>query len=314
MIEFGERRDTNATYGATLTALAKENSNIVVVEADLMKASGSAVFKVAFPERMFNVGIAEQDALSFSAGLAAMGKIPFVSGFACFMAQRACDQAMNSIAYNKYNVKVVGTYAGLTSEKNGGTHISVSDLAIYRAMPGFLVIDPGDANEFAAVLRFASEYDGPVYIRSNKGVFPTFLPEDSVFKPGKAIVLSDGADVGLITCGIATAEGVKATAMLNELGIGVRHIHMPTVKPLDTEELIRTAKQTRLLITVENHSVIGGLGGAVAEVLCAQFPAKLIRLGLQDHFGETATLGYMMHEYGIDADAIASSAEKAMNA
>ena len=305
----GPVKDTNQTYGETLAELGRTHPEIVAIEADLMKASGGGAFRDAFPDRMFNVGIAEQDALGFAAGFAAMGRTPFVTSFACFAAQRACDQAVNSIAYNSFNVKVIGTYAGLTSEKNGGTHISVSDLAIYRAIPRFTVIDPGDANEFAAALRFAAESRGPVYIRSNKGKYPTFQPEGCTFTPGKATVLSDGEDVGLVTCGVATLEGIKAVGRLREQGIGVRHIHMPSIKPIDAEELVRTASRTRMLVTVENHSVIGGLGGAVLEALAETHPTKVVRLGLQDHFGETATLGYMMRRYGLDADRICACIE-----
>ena len=304
MRQLGEKRDTNKTYGQTVTALAAEDSRIVTVEADLMKASGSAPFREAFPQRMFNVGIAEQDALRFAAGLAAMGKIPFAAGFACFMAQRACDQAQNSIAYNNFNVKVIGTYAGLTSEKNGGTHISIDDLAIYRNMPRFEVYDPGDANEFEAILRYAAKHEGPVYIRSNKGTYETFTPEGRDFVPGKAEVLSEGTDVGLITTGITTLQGIYATEELEKLGISVRHVHMPSIKPIDRKAIAETAAKTKLIVTAENHTIYGGLGSAVAEVLCEDYPARLVRLGLQDHFGETAKLAYMMHKYGIDAEAM----------
>lgn len=306
MRTFGAEKDTNATYGATLTALGAEYPQLVAVEADLMKAAGSRPFRDAYPERMFNVGIAEQDALSFSAGLAAMGKLPFVSGFACFVAQRACDQAQNSIAYNDFNVKVIGTYAGLTSEKNGGTHISIDDLAIYRNMPRFEVYDPGDANEFEAILRYAAQHEGPVYIRSNKGVYPTFTPEGRPFRPGKAEVLSEGTDVALITTGITTLEGLRATETLSAQGIHVQHLHMPSIKPLDKAAIADAARKTGLVVTVENHTIYGGLGSAVAEALCETQPARLVRLGLQDHFGETAKLRYMMHKYGIDDESIVS--------
>lgn len=304
MITFGEKKDTAATYGKTLAALSATHPELVLVECDLMKAAGSAPFKEACPERMFNVGIAEQDALSFAAGLAAMGKTPFVSGFACFVAQRACDQAVSSIAYNDFNVKVVGTYAGLTSERNGGTHISINDMSIYRSIPRFTVIDPGDPNEFAAATRWALTHKGPVYIRSNRGMYPTFTSEDYQFRPDKAVCLSDGADVGLITNGVITLEGLRAVEQLREKGIGVRHIHMPCIKPIDREEIIRTASTTRFLVTAENQTVVGGLGSAVAEVLCEEHPAKLIRLGMQDHFGETALMPYMLGKYEINVEAI----------
>lgn len=306
MMQLGEVKDTNATYGKTLAELGETYPQLVAIEADLMKASGSIPFKEKYPERMFNVGIAEQDALSFSAGLASMGKIPFVTGFACFVAQRACDQAQNSIAYNNFNVKVIGTYAGLTSEKNGGTHISIDDIAIYRNIPRFQVFDPGDANEFAAILRYAAAHEGPVYIRSNKGKFPVFTPEDQEFTPGRAVVLREGTDIGLITSGITTIEGIQAAEALEKQGIHVRHVHMPSIKPLDQEAIVETAEKTGVIVTAENHTIYGGLGSAVAETLCEQRPCRLVRLGLQDHFGETAKLAYMMHKYGIDKDAIVS--------
>lgn len=314
MMKPGETKDTNATYGKILTELGEKYPQLVAVEADLMKASGSIPFREKYPERMFNVGIAEQDALSFSAGLASMGKIPFVTGFACFVAQRACDQAQNSIAYNNFNVKVIGTYAGLTSEKNGGTHISIDDVAIYRNIPGFQVFDPGDAHEFAAILRYAAAHEGPVYIRSNKGKFPVFTPENQEFVPGKAVVLREGTDIGLITSGITTVEGIQAAEELEKRGIHVRHVHMPGIKPLDQEAVIETAEKTGLIVTAENHTIYGGLGSAVAETLCEHHPCRLVRLGLQDHFGETAKLAYMMHKYGIDKDAIVSKICELRNA
>lgn len=304
-MKLGEARDTRTVYGETLIDLAKKNPRIVAVEADLMKAAGSVPFMEAFPDRSFNVGIAEQNAMSVAAGLALKGMIPFMSSFACFAAQRACDQALNSVAYNGFNVKVVGTYAGLTSEKNGGTHISICDLSIYRCMPGFMVIDPGDPNEFESALRFAAEHVGPVYIRSNKGKFPSFCEKGEPFRADTARVLQEGADIGLITTGITTIEGIKACEVLKEKGIHVKHLHMPVVKPVDRKAIIEMAKTVPMIVTAENQTVIGGLGSAVAEVLCEMQPARLIRLGLQDHFGETANLAYMMHKYGIDAESIA---------
>ena len=312
MRTLGEKKDVKTTYGETLTALGGEYPQLVAVEADLMKASGTVPFKEAYPDRMINVGIAEQDALSFSAGLASMGKIPIASGFACFMAQRACDQAQNSIAYNNFNVKVVGTYPGLTSEKNGGTHISIDDVAIYRNMPRFEVYDPGDANEFAAVMRYAVAHEGPVYIRCNKGAYPTFYPEGKEFVPGKADVLNEGTDVALITTGITTVEGINATAELEKMGISVHHVLMPSIKPIDREAIVEAAKRTKVVVTVENHTINGGLGSAVAEVLCEDYPARLVRLGLQDHFGETAKLRYMMHKYGIDDESIVAKVRELM--
>lgn len=306
-------KDTKKTYGETLIALAERFPHLVVVEADLMKASGSEPFKAHYPDRFYNVGIAEQNLIGFSAGLASTGKIPFASTFACFASQRACDQAINSVAYNRFNVKIIGTYAGLTSEKNGGTHISVADLAIFRAMPEFVVIDPGDAIEFAKALEYAAEYDGPVYIRSNKGQFPVFHKESFSFAPEKAEFLREGTDVGLITTGITTAEGIRACEQLEKEGISVFHIHMPCIKPLDEKAVLECARKTGTIVTVENHSIIGGLGSAVSESLGRYGTNCKIRMeGLKDCFGETATLKYLMHKHGIDTEGIVATIRDAI--
>jgi transketolase len=297
-------RDTGKTYGETLVRLAEKNPAIVVLEADLAKASGSGPFKEKYPNRYYDVGIAEQNLFSFSAGLAAMGKIPFASTFACFASQRGCDQIMNSVAYNMFNVKIIGTYAGLTSEKNGGTHISVADLAIFRSMPGMIVIDPGDALEFSHAIEEAANHTGPVYIRSNKGAFPVFHTGMFRFTIGKAQVLREGSGVSLIATGIVTQEAIRACEKAEKAGIHVRLVHMPTIKPIDAEEIITCAEKTGTIISAENHSIMGGLGSAITEVVCARKPCPVIRLGLRDCFGETATLDYLLHKHGIDAETI----------
>ena len=307
MSKIYDKKDTNKTYGETLARLGEKCQELVVVEADLMKASGSLPFKEKFPKRHLNVGISEQDLLGFAAGLALAGKIPFASSFACFISQRACDQAVNAVAYNRANVKMIGSYAGLTGEKNGGTHISVLDLAIFRCIPHIQVFDPGDAVEFAAILEYALEYDGPVYIRSNKGIHGVFHEAGFKFEAGKAEVLREGDDIGLITTGISTLQGILACEELERAGICARHIHMPCIKPPDRIEIAKTAEITGKIVTVENHSINGGLGGAVAEALCECYPAKLKRLGLPDCFGETAKLDWLQHKFGIDADGIVSA-------
>jgi transketolase len=293
--------DTGKTYGETLVRLGETNPSVVVVEADLAKASGSGVFKEKYPERYYDVGIAEQNLIGFSAGLSAAGKIPFAATFACFASQRACDQTMNSVAYNKFNVKIIGTYAGLTSEKNGGTHISVADVSIFRSMPGLVVIDPGDAVEFKRVLEEAARYFGPMYIRSNKGAFPVFHDENFRFTIGKAEVLQDGSDITLITTGVVTHQAILACEKAKQAGISVRLVHMPTIKPIDAGEILSCAGKTKKILTAENHSIIGGLGSAVAEVAAERCPCTVIRYGLKDCFGETATLDYLMKKHGIDS-------------
>ena len=297
------------TYGETLVRMGERLPQLVVVEADLAKASGSIPFKERFPDRFLEVGIAEQDLLGFASGLAFAGKIPFASSFAWCMSQRACDQAVNAVAYNRANVKLVGSYAGLTAEKNGGTHISVLDLSIFRSIPFFQVFDPGDAVEFAACIEYALEYEGPVYIRSNRGVHGVFHRPGYKFMPGKAEVLREGGDLGLITTGITTAQGILACEELAVGGINVRHVHMPTIKPFDREEVARTAELTGSIITAENHSVYGGLGSAVAEALCEVYPARLKRLGIPDRFGETAKLDFLLSKFGIDCENIVKEAK-----
>jgi len=304
-----DKKDMGKTYGETLVNMGGKCPDLVVVEADLAKASGSIPFKEKFPERFLEVGIAEQDLLGFASGLAFAGKIPFVSSFAWCLSQRACDQAVNAVAYNRANVKLVGSYAGLTAEKNGGTHISVLDLSIFRSIPYYQVFDPGDAVEFAACLEYALEYDGPVYIRSNRGMHGVFRQPGFKFTVGRAEVLREGADLGLITTGITTAQGILACEELAKDGINVRHIHMPTIKPADSEEIARTAELTGSIITVENHSIYGGLGSAVAETLCEKFPARLKRLGIPDRFGETAKLDFLLSMFGIDYKSIVKEAK-----
>ena len=299
-----ELRDTNQTYGETLLRLAERYPELAVLEADLAKASGSAVFKNKYPDKYYNFGIAEQNLVSIAAGMAAVGKLPFASTFACFLTQRACDQIVNSVAYNNENVKLIGTSAGLTSEKNGGTHIAVADLAIMRALPNFVVFDPGDAVEYEQILAWAAEHEGPVYIRSNKGKFPVFHEEGYRFEFNRAQILSDGEDVGLVTSGITTYEGIRAVESLKSKGVSVHHLHIPTIKPIDKEAIASCMEKTRWIVTAENHSVINGLGMAVTAVTSETVPGKVTRLGLQNCFGETATLSYLMHKHGIDAEGI----------
>lgn len=295
------------TYGTTLVKLGLADPRVVVLEADLMKASGSRPFLEAFPKRHFQVGIAEQNLIGVAAGLAAMGKIPFASTFANFASQRACDQAVISVAYNRFNVKICGDYAGLTSEKNGATHISVEDLAIFRSMPNMTVIVPGDCVELASAMEVICAYDGPVYLRKARGPMVTLFPPDHRFVIGKAVMMGDGSDATIVTTGITTWEGVKASRILRSNGVEVRHLHIPTIKPIDRDDVLRAARDTGALVTVENHSRLGGLGSAVTEIVCEEFPVPVTRLGLGDSFGETATLDWLMQKFEITAANIVSA-------
>jgi transketolase len=306
----GEAGDVRAAYAETLVRLGREDERIVVLEADLMKASGSGPFKEAFPGRHFNVGIAEQNLVGVAAGFASMGKIPFASAFAGFLSQRACDQDVNAVCFNNLDVKLVGTYGGLTQEKNGGMHIGVEDLAIFRSMPNMTIVVPCDCVELASALGAIARHRGPVYLRLARGPLRTVLPNDYQFILGKAVVLAEGTDVSLVTTGITTWEGKMAGETLRARGISVRHIHMPTIKPIDRAEIMRAARETGLIVTVENHSRMGGLGSAVTEIVCDEHPVRVTRLGIDDRFGQTATLDWLMKEYGISSGHIVSAVEE----
>ena len=313
MMVVSKTGDVGETYGGTLLELGKQNEQIVVLEADLMKASGTRVFQEAFPERHFNVGIAEQNLVGVASGLARMGKIPFASAFAGFLSQRACDQDYNAVAFDNVNAKLVGTYGGLTQEKNGGMHIGVEDIAIFRCMPNMTVIVPGDCVELAGAVVAAAEYEGPVFLRIARGPLEQFLPDDYNFEIGKAVILENGTDISLISTGITTWQGKMACDTLRAEGIGVRHIHMPTIKPIDRAEILRAAREIGAIVTVENHSRLGGLGSSVAEVVCDECPVPVTRLGLDDRFGQTATLDWLIKEYGISAEHIVSAVKETLS-
>jgi transketolase len=286
-------------YGQTLVEMGEKNERIVVVEADMMKASGSHPFANRFPERHFQVGVAEQNLIGVAAGLAASGFIPFASSFANFISKRCCDQVSISVAYNKFNVKICGSYAGLTTAKNGGTHISVEDIAIYRCMPNMVVIVPGDTVELAQSMHVMADYEGPVYLRMARGPMPRIFGDDHIFVMGRGYLLKDGNDATIISTGVMTYESIRAIPKLKEEGINVRHVHLPTIKPLDEELILKAAKETGAIVTVENHSILGGLGGAVAELLSENFPVLLKRVGIRDKFGETATFEWLLENNGM---------------
>jgi transketolase len=255
------------------------------------------------------VGIAEQNLVGVAAGLAAMGKIPFASAFAGFISQRACDQDVNAVCYNNLGVKLVGTYGGLTQEKNGGMHIGVEDLAIFRCMPNMTVVVPCDCVELQSAMEAIARHAGPVYLRIARGPLKTVMSEGYRFEIGKAVVLGDGTDVTLITTGITTWEGKVARETLAARGVRARHIHMPTVKPIDRAEVVRAARETGAIVTVENHSCLGGLGSAVTEIACDECPVPVTRVGIEDRFGQTATLDWLLREYGITSEHVVKAVE-----
>ncbi len=302
------RVELKTVYGEVLVELGADNPDIFVVEADLMKASGSKPFLENYPDRHINVGVAEQNLVGIAAGIAAAGGIPFACTMANFMAKRACDQVAMSVAYNMFNVKLVGCYAGLTQEKNGGTHISFMDIGVMRSMPGMTVLVPGDSEEFRQAVRAASVFQGPVYIRMPKLLQGSLPGKTYEFEIGPCYQYGNGNDLTIIATGLATDIALDSLQVLEEAGIAARVLHVPTIKPLDTESVIRCARETRACITIEDHATVGGLGGLIAETLTAACPVPLARIGMQDAFGLTADLEFQLEHFGITASHVAAEA------
>ncbi|MGD8961195.1 MAG: transketolase C-terminal domain-containing protein [Desulfobacterales bacterium] len=301
-------KELRAVYTDTLIELMTENSNVICLEADLGKSSGTVprVWE-AFPDRFFDVGVAEANMIGISAGLANEGMIPFCATFAPFATRRAYDQITISIAYAENPVKIVGTAPGITTAKNGATHMCFQDLAIMRAMPNMRVYCPADVYELRAVVRYMVASKKPEYMQLIREVHAPIFDEDYEFDPLKARVLDQGADVTLVTTGLTTQFARKAVAELKEEGILAEHIHYPSVKPFDVETLLESVKKTNAVVTAENQNVIGGLGGAVCEVLAGNYPAKVKRLGAQDRFGEVGDVPYLSETLGFSAAKIASA-------
>ncbi|WP_390437599.1 transketolase family protein [Lactonifactor longoviformis] len=301
-------------FGKLIVELGHQYPNIVVGDTDLMRCFGTKAFSKEFPKRHINFGIAEQNCMAASAGMALCGKNVFSSSFANFATKRACDQVSIAVCYNKANVKVCGLYAGLTAEKNGGTHIGVEDVAIMRSFPGMAVVEAADTYELEAITRYVAEYEGPVYFRQPKMYLHHVYDDVPEFELGKARVIKEGTDAVLIACGITVAIAMDAAALLEEKGICAAVINMPSIKPIDEETVKAYASHSKAVVTVENHSVIGGLGSAVAEVMAGNgINTKLERIGLRDCFGMTATLAYQLEANGLTREAVANKVEKALN-
>ncbi|QDR81920.1 transketolase family protein [Sporomusa termitida] len=304
---------TRDAYGLALKDLGERNKNVVVLDADLSKSTKTNVFAKAFPDRFFNVGIAEQNLMGTAAGLAAAGKLPFVSTFAMFATGRAFEQIRNSICYPKLNVKIAATHAGLTVGEDGASHQSVEDIAIMRAVPNMTVIVPADGTETRQAIDFAAEYQGPVYIRLGRAAVPDLFGEAYQFQLGKAALLTDGVDVTIIACGIMSAPARQAAGQLISRGISARVLNMASIKPLDKEAVIAAARDTGAIVTCEEHSIIGGLGSAVAEVVVENCPVPLERVGVMDTFGESGTPGDLLKKYNLTEDAIVAAVQKAVS-
>lgn len=299
---------TREAYGQALKELGGKIKDLVVLDADLSKSTKTADFKKAYPERFFNVGIAEQNMMGVAAGLAAAGKIPFVSSFAMFAAGRAYEQVRNSICYPALNVKIAATHAGLTVGEDGASHQSIEDISLMRTAPNMTVIVPCDAAETRAAVSFAASYHGPVYLRLGRMGTPDIFGDDYVFELGKAVQLSDGNDVTLIATGMMVAAAQQAATALKEQGYSARVLDMHTIKPIDQTAIIAAAKETGAIVTCEEHSIYGGLGSAVAEVLGEHCPVPMQRVGVQDTFGESGVGAELLVKYHLTGDDIAAAA------
>jgi transketolase len=300
-------------FGETLVELGRENPRIVVLDADVSSSTQTRLFAAKFPDRFFNFGIAEANMVSASAGLASCGYIPFVSTFALFLSLRAGDQVRAQIAQPRANVKLIGGYAGLSDFADGASHQSVEDLAVMRAIPNMTVISPCDIGQTQQTVRAIAEFDGPVFLRISRAEVDHLLPENAPFQIGKANVLREGRDVTLIACGAITAVAIQAADALTSRGISVTLIDMPTIKPLDNEAVFRAAKATGALVTVEEHTVCGGLGGAVCEAVCqSPCPAPVVRVGIPDCFGESGAYPQILHRCGLDVEHLVAAAKHAI--
>lgn len=295
---------TRDAYGDTLKELGKMNQDIVVLDADLSGSTKTAVFKKEYPDRFFNVGIAEQNLIGTAAGLATAGKIPFASTFAMFATGRAFEIIRNSVCYPNLNVKIAATHAGLTVGEDGASHQALEDISIMRSLPNMLVLSPCDAVETRQCILKAVEHNGPVYIRLGRAKVPVILDEDYEFEIGKAIELREGQDVTIIATGIMVGRAIAASESLLKEGIGVRVINMASIKPIDQEIIIKAAKETKGIVTVEEHSIIGGLGSAVSEVVVENHPTIVKRIGTNDVFGESGDGFELLDKYGLSVEDI----------
>ena len=297
---------TRESYGNALVELGKEHENLVVLDADLAAATKTGTFKKAFPDRHIDCGIAEANMVGIGAGLAAAGMVPFVSSFAMFAAGRAFEQVRNSVGYPHLNVKIGATHAGISVGEDGATHQCNEDIALMRTIPGMVVISPADDVEAKAAVRAAYEYDGPVYLRFGRLAAPVIFDEETYkFEIGKGQVVTEGTDVTIIATGLMVGNSMEAAKMLAEKGISAKVINMATIKPLDEELVIAAAKETGKVVTVEEHSVIGGLGSAVCDVLSEKCPTPVLKVGVNDVFGHSGPALDLIAEFGLDAKGIA---------
>lgn len=300
-------------WGEALVELAGIYPELVVLDGDLANSTRADIFAAAVPDRFFEMGIAEQNMLGVAAGLATVGFVPWISTFAAFLAKRALDQIRVVIAQPHLNVKMCGSYSGILTSKTGKTHQSVEDIAIFRAMPGVVTIVPADVVELRSAMFAMMETPGPVYLRLTRDPSPVIFPDDYRFAIGAGVLLRDGADIGLISTGVQTVRALAAADLLAAAGIEASVLHLPTLKPLDIDAIVRVAARTGAIVTAEDHSIIGGLGGAVAETLAEHQPTRIRRVGWQDTYGESAPNDALLEKYGLTDRHIATAATELLS-
>ena len=295
---------TRQSYGEELSKLGEENSEVVVLDADLSSATKTEIFAKKFPDRFIDVGIAEQNMMGMAAGLSTFGKIPYVSTFAAFAAGRSYDQIRSSIAYPKLNVKICATHAGITVGEDGATHQMIEDISLMRTLPNMTVISTSDDIQTKWAVKEISKLNGPVYLRLSRLATPVIYDENQKFEIGKAVQIGEGTDATIFATGVTVSEALKAQEELKIKGIDVRVVDIHTIKPIDRDIIVKCAKETKRLISIEDHNIIGGLGSAISEVLADEYPVKLTRLGINDTFGKSGKATELMEYFGITANDI----------
>ena len=298
------KKATRQSYGEALLELGKENKNIVVFDADLSTATKTNIFAKEFPERFYDMGIAEQNMISTAAGMSTCGKIPYASTFAVFAAGRAYDQIRNSVCYPKLNVKICATHAGVTVGEDGATHQMIEDISLMRTLPNMTVLSTSDDVQTKWAVKEISKINGPVYLRLSRLATPIIYGENQKFEIGKAVQIGEGTDATIFATGVTVSEAIRAQEILENKGIKVRVVDIHTIKPIDRDIIIKCAKETKKLISIEDHNVVGGLGSAISEVLTDECPTKLIRLGINDTFGKSGNAVELMEYFGITAENI----------
>lgn len=299
-----EKIATRQSYGEALANLGEKNNKVVVLDADLSAATKTSIFAKKYPDRFFDIGIAEADMIGTAAGLSTCGKIPYASTFAVFAAGRGYDQIRNSVCYPNLNVKICATHCGITVGEDGATHQMLEDISMMRTLPNMIVISVSDDTQTRWAVEEISKIQGPVYLRLSRLATPIIYDENQKFEIGKAIQIGDGTEATIFATGVTVAEAIKAQEELKEEGINIRVVDIHTIKPIDKEMIIRCARETKKLISIEDHSIIGGLGSAISEVLTEEYPTKLVRLGVRDTFGKSGKAEELMKYFEIDKESI----------